>query len=160
MVNAVAAAARSGEAIEMRPILFDLNLNLMTKLVAGKRLRKTEEFRQIVRETFEVSGAANLGDFIPLLRLFDYKGLEKKLVRLQGRRDSFLQELIDERRRKIERRDSSAASRGGEGGEEDGEAGGRKCLIDNLLSLQKINPEQYSDEIIKGIVVVSNNILI
>ncbi|KAI0527476.1 hypothetical protein KFK09_003077 [Dendrobium nobile] len=153
MVKAVAAAARSGSFVELRPRLFELNFNLMMKLVAGKRLNQMEEFRQIVRETFEVSGASNLGDFIPFLRLFDYKGLEKKLIRLQRRRNSFLQELIDERRREIESwRNSSSAFDGEEG--RDREEIGRKCLIDNLLSLQKTSQEQYSDEIIKGIVAV------
>ncbi|XP_020699881.1 isoflavone 2'-hydroxylase-like [Dendrobium catenatum] len=147
MVKALAEAARTGGVIEMRPRLFELNLNLMMKIVAGKKFNQTEVFRQIVRETFELSGATNFGDFIPLLRLFDYKGLEKKLIRLQGRRNSFLQELIDERRR------DSAYSFDNEA-ERDREEKGRKCLIDSLLSLQKTSPEQYSDEIIKGIVVV------
>ncbi|KAK8918547.1 Isoflavone 2'-hydroxylase [Platanthera zijinensis] len=149
MVKAVDAAA-SGAAgvVELRPRLFDLSLNLILKMVAGKRpTGRAEELREIIRESFELSGATNLADFIPALRLFDYKGLERRLIRLQGKRDDFMQELVDDRRREVGLPENIIIE--GAGGELNG---GRRCVIDELLSLQRRDPAQYTDELIKGIV--------
>ncbi|XP_072956233.1 cytochrome P450 81Q32-like [Typha angustifolia] len=126
--------------VNLKTRLFELVLNIMMRMIAGKRYygdgsvggEEARKFQEIVEETFAVSGATNLGDFLPALRVVDYKGSEKRLVRLQKRRDEFLQGLIDEHR----------------GG------GGRKSTMEVLLSLQKSDPEYYTDEIIKGILVV------
>jgi hypothetical protein len=67
-----------------------------------------------------------------MLRWIDYGGLEKKLMGLSKKMDAFLQGLIDEKRR------------------EEG-----NTMIDHLLSLQKSQPEYYTDQIIKGIIRVS-----
>ena len=64
----------------------------------------------------------------------DYGGLEKKLKSLSKRTDEFLQALIDEKRHK----------------EEEG-----NTMIDHMLSLQKSQPEYYTDQIIKGLILVS-----
>ncbi|KAK8937144.1 Isoflavone 2'-hydroxylase [Platanthera zijinensis] len=96
------AAMGAAGVVELRPRLFDLSLNLIMKMVAGKRpTRRAEELREIIRESFEVSGVTNLADFIPALRLCDYNGLERRLIRLQGKRDDFLQELVNDQRREI-----------------------------------------------------------
>lgn len=144
MVDEVGAAATvAAGLVELRPRLFKLSLNLILKMVAGKGPGRPEELSEIVRESFELSGATNLGDFIPALRWFDYRGVERRLKRLQGKRDGFLQELVEGRRKVI--------------GLSPENTGGRRCLIDELLGLQKSNPDRYTDEIIKGILVVSNN---
>ena len=73
-------------------------------------------------------------EFVPILRWMDYGGLEKKLKSLSKRMDEFLQALIDEQRRK----------------EEEG-----NTMIDHMLSLQKSQPDYYTDQIIKGLILVS-----
>ncbi|OAY79563.1 Cytochrome P450 81D1 [Ananas comosus] len=150
----------------MKPRLFAMAMNVMMRMIAGKRyfggegqggelgLAGSEEearrFQEIVEETFAVSGATNLGDFVPLLRVLDYKGVERRLVRLQEKRDTFMQGIVDERRR-IRRR-------GGDDDDDDDDddkgEGGRKTIIDVLLNLQESDPEYYTDEIIKGVLVV------
>ncbi|KAH7850589.1 hypothetical protein Vadar_027528 [Vaccinium darrowii] len=60
--------------------------------------KEAEEFRDLVREAFKLSDAANPGDFIPVLRWIDFGGYEKKLQRIHGKMDAFLQGLIDEHR--------------------------------------------------------------
>lgn len=62
---------------------------------------------------------------------------------LMKRMDEFLQGLVDERRNLL----INAAATGISGTE-------KKTVIDNLLSLQHSEPEIYTDEIIKGIVLV------
>lgn len=91
--------------------------------------KEAGEFRYLVREAFKLSDVANPGDFIPALRWIDFGGYEKKLQRIHGKMDAFLQGLLDEHRR-----DKSNDS-----------------MIDHLLLLQESQPEYYTDEIIKGL---------
>lgn len=63
----------------------------------------------------------------------DYGGLEKRLKNLSKRTDAFLRGLIDEHRHK--------------------EEGNTK--IDHTLSLKKSQPEYYTDQIVKGLILVS-----
>ncbi|KAK6939676.1 Cytochrome P450 [Dillenia turbinata] len=150
---------RSGESpvVEMKSKFFELMLNIMMRMISGKRYYgenisgreeqdQVQRFREIVRETFEVSGATNVGDFVPIVNWFGFlnkKGLEKRLVVLQEKRDEFMQALIDEHRSVRPGRD-----------EDDHSQARRKTMIDVLLSLQETEAEYYSDEIIRGIIQV------
>ncbi|KAL3655207.1 hypothetical protein CASFOL_000993 [Castilleja foliolosa] len=61
---------------EMKTIFFEMMLNIMMRMIAGKRYYddaddddgSAGEFKEIVDETFRVSGATNIGDFLPMLR--------------------------------------------------------------------------------------------
>ncbi|XP_038884245.1 cytochrome P450 81Q32-like [Benincasa hispida] len=131
-------------AVEMKRVFFETVLNVMMKMIIGKRYcgeRESEEaerFRKIVKEGFEVSGATNMGDFLPnfvkWVGLWD--GIEKRMERLQGLRESLMQNLIEERRKM--RRD------------DDGEMKGCRVMADVLLDLQEIEPHYYTDAFIRG----------
>ena len=98
----------------------------------------------MVKETFQLSGATNIADYIPLLKFFGQQKLETKLKTLQAKRDQFLQDLIEEHRRTVRSSDSEK---------------GNKTMIDVLLSLQQTESEYYTDEIVKGMIVVSNYLI-
>ena len=85
------------------------------------------------KKTLEYSKIFQM-EFVPILRWMDYGGLEKKLKSLSRKMDEFLQALIDEQRCK----------------EEEG-----NTMIDHMLSLQKLQPDYYTDQIIKGLILVS-----
>uniref|UniRef100_A0A2N9FSA9 Cytochrome P450 n=1 Tax=Fagus sylvatica TaxID=28930 RepID=A0A2N9FSA9_FAGSY len=127
--------------VELQSMLLEMTFNNIMRMVAGKRyygegLKDDEEvrqFREIMKEAFAYGGASNPTEFVPILRWIDYGSLEKKLKNLSKRSDAFLQGLIDEHRRK----------------EEEG-----NTMIDHLLSLQKSQPEYYTDQIIKGLIMV------
>jgi cytochrome P450 len=104
-------------------------------------LEEARKFKKIVMESFELSGATNIGDFLPVFKWVGSRGLEKRLVVLQGKRDKFMQDLIEEHRRRREG-DPAFEERG-------------KAMIEVLLSLQEAEPEYYSDEIIRGMTLVS-----
>ncbi|CAK9155394.1 unnamed protein product [Ilex paraguariensis] len=151
MIRRLFLASEAQQTVDMKRVFFDLMLNVMMRMIAGKRYygEKAEEveeagrFWEIVVETFRVGGASNMGDFLPALRWVGGGGLEKKLKALQERRDGFMQELIEECRTKMER---------SSGGGDDSELGGRKkTMIEVLLSLQATQPEYYTDEVIRGI---------
>ncbi|ONI33498.1 hypothetical protein PRUPE_1G428400 [Prunus persica] len=83
----------------------------------------------------------------------DIAGLEKKMARLMAKMDCFLQRSVEERRRILS---PNLASNGIEG---------NMLMIDNLLSMQLLKnnqqtePEFYTDEIIKGIILVTHTSL-
>ena len=75
-------------------------------------------------------------DYLPFLRWFDFHNLEKRLKSINKRFDTFLDKLIHEQRSKKERENT---------------------MIDHLLHLQESQPEYYTDQIIKGLVLVIND---
>ncbi|KAL6498229.1 hypothetical protein OROGR_028626 [Orobanche gracilis] len=132
--------------VELRSLLTEMTFNNIMRMVAGKRYFGGEEeeeedggggeakqFRELIEEVFTYGGVSNPADFFPVLRWIDYKGFQKKLRRVIGRMDAFLQRLIDEQRRR--NKDTNT-------------------MIDHLLSLQETEPEYYNDVIIKGVIMV------
>lgn len=59
-------------------------------------LEESRKLREIIKEMVTLGGTNNLADFLPILRLFDYGNLEKRLKSLAKRTDGFLQGLNDE----------------------------------------------------------------
>ncbi|PKI79370.1 hypothetical protein CRG98_000248, partial [Punica granatum] len=129
---------------EMKTALFELMMNVMMRMIAGKRyygenvaeaeLEEAKKFREIVTETFRIGGATNVGEFLPVLRKIGFKGVEKELQALQAKRDSFMHSLVEQHKRE---------AKGGEDPNPEGEK--NKTLIEVLLSLQESEPEYYKD---------------
>uniref|UniRef100_A0A5B6ZMB2 Uncharacterized protein n=1 Tax=Davidia involucrata TaxID=16924 RepID=A0A5B6ZMB2_DAVIN len=149
------ASAADQTAVDMKSAFFGLMVNVMMRMMAGKRyygddenvaeVEEARRFREIVVETFQLAGATNMGDFLPILRWVGVRGLEKRLMRLQDKRNVFMQELIEEHRKGMGN---------GSGGNSEELGGRKKTMIEVLLSLQEIEPEYYTDEIIRGIMLV------
>ncbi|XP_057490154.1 cytochrome P450 81C13-like [Actinidia eriantha] len=126
-----------------------LVFNIVMRLVNGERCVRdedagTESGKKILERLwgkFVISTPVNLCDFVPILRWIDYKGFEKMLVMLHKERDEFLQGLIDEYRLKK----SSDSSGVGEN---------KSTMIGSLLRLQESEPEFYSDDLIKSMLLV------
>ncbi|KAJ9560144.1 hypothetical protein OSB04_005304 [Centaurea solstitialis] len=141
-------ACRDFTRVEMKSWIEGLSFNVITRMVAGKRffgaevedVQEARDFKEMMREVFDNSAASNPGDFIPFLRWIDFQGLEKKLQKLQAKFDIFSETLIEEHR--SERHGSSSESEA-------------KTYIDVLLSLQESEPEDYTDNLIKGNILVS-----
>ncbi|KAF3675021.1 cytochrome 81Q32 [Capsicum chacoense] len=111
-------------------VLFDkLIYDVLTLMVAGKRW--TEPW---THDMFGPTMIMNICDYISVLQWVGFQGLERNLVELKKRRDKFLQGLIDECR--------------------NSKADDRKTIIHTLLSLQRAQPECYTDDIIKGVIMV------
>jgi hypothetical protein len=130
--------------VTLRPRFFELVLNAMLRVVTTHRhAGDARVFQEFVEESFKVVGAPSVGDFFPALRWVDrLRGIEAAHAKLQAWRDAFVGGIIDDHRR---RRDA-------------GNTGDRKSVIDELLALQKTDPEYYTDTILKGIVLVSSSI--
>ncbi|EEF52317.1 cytochrome P450 81Q32 [Ricinus communis] len=133
------------EKVDMKSAFFELMLNVMMRMIAGKRyygenveqVEEAKRFREIVRETFLAAGTSNMGDFLPLVAVVG--GQEKRLKELGKRRDGFIQDLIDEHRKRMAACSSEERN---------------KTMIEVLLSLQESEPEYYTDETIKSLMLV------
>ncbi|XP_030962375.1 cytochrome P450 81E8-like [Quercus lobata] len=127
--------------VELKSMLLELTYNIIMRMVAGKRYygedvkgeEEARQFRGIMKEMAEAGGVSNPQEFVPLLQWIDHGRLEKRLMKLANKTDAFLQGLIDEKRSKEEKGNT---------------------MIDHLLSLQNSQPEYYTDQIIKGLILV------
>ena len=133
--------------VELKSKFSEMTFNTITRMVAGKRyygddcdvtdVEEARQFREIIKEIVTLGGANNPGDFLPVLRWFDFDDLEKRLKRMSKRADAFLQGLVDEHRNGKQNTNT---------------------MIDHLLAEQQLHPEYYTDQIIKGLIVVSCSI--
>ncbi|KAM0055661.1 putative cytochrome P450 [Helianthus debilis subsp. tardiflorus] len=122
----------------------ELLFNITTMAIMGKRyygdyinvgdLEQVLAFKDMIEEMFKLIHTPNVVDLLPVLGWFGFGGVEKKIIGLMDRVDRFLQEIIEERRRI--------------GSCESG------IMVDKLLALQQQEPELYTDEIIKGFILV------
>lgn len=134
--------------VDLKSKFIELAFNVLSMTIAGKRyygenVADAEEARRvrfIMREMLEFSGNTNLGDLLPFLQWFDFQGLEKRFASLMEKLDKFMQDLVNERR-------GMALCAGNN----------KHTMIDHLLSLQENEAEYYTDELIKGVILVSTN---
>ncbi|CAH9100610.1 unnamed protein product [Cuscuta epithymum] len=147
MIRILDSSSKAESPADMTTVFFELMLNLMMRMIAGKSyygddkevdVKKAARFREIIREVFLFSGAANIGDYVPSLSRLSVK-FEESLLQLQLKVDAYLQDLIMECRERM-------VNGGGDA------AGKRKSFVDVLLTRQAEEPEYYKDDIIKGLV--------
>ncbi|XP_057794404.1 cytochrome P450 81Q32-like [Salvia miltiorrhiza] len=140
MVRALSRASGERKLVDMKAMFFEMTMNVVMRMIGGKayyggNVEKAEEgrrFREIVAETMRLMAASNMGDYLPWL---GDGGVEKRMVELHRNRDDFMQELVEEC--KIKRRSYG-----------DGET---KTMIEMLLALQDKEPEYYTDELIRSL---------
>ncbi|KAF3641730.1 putative receptor-like protein kinase-like [Capsicum annuum] len=143
----------SSNKVDLTNWSFTLLFNLMTKIIAGRHIVNEEDAGKEkgidiidkLRGTFLVTiSFLNMCDFLPILRWIGcYKGLEKKMTLIHYKRNEFLNNLLDEfRQKKID------------GLKSNGNMEKKTTLVETLLSFQESEPEFYTDDIIKSIMLV------
>ncbi|XP_039832207.1 trimethyltridecatetraene synthase-like [Panicum virgatum] len=101
---AVAAGGGRAEAVALREHLFMVNLNVISRMVLGRKFIvdgagspfTPEEFRWMIDEIFFLHGVLNVGDVIPWLGWLDPQGYVKRMKRLAKMVDRFLEQVLDE----------------------------------------------------------------
>ncbi|KAJ1693388.1 hypothetical protein LUZ63_010086 [Rhynchospora breviuscula] len=127
--------------LDFRKTIFELTMNVLMMLIAGKRfygdkiedVEETQKFREAVEGWFELSGAANAEDFMPLLRILDLQGVMKKMKRVTELNEEMAQKIIDEHRQEGIRK--------------------KKTMISSMLEQGKKDSEKYSDFVIRNIAI-------
>ncbi|XVF17591.1 hypothetical protein REPUB_Repub10bG0136800 [Reevesia pubescens] len=128
--------------VELKPLILALATNTITRMIAGKRyygedmagIEEARHARELIDDMFAKVAEPYPGDFLPIFKYLDTQGFEKKVNKLGREVDVLFQGLVDERRRNK------------------GDLESGNTMIDHLLSLQESQPELYTDEIIKGLV--------
>uniref|UniRef100_A0A165ZIW5 Cytochrome P450 n=1 Tax=Daucus carota subsp. sativus TaxID=79200 RepID=A0A165ZIW5_DAUCS len=148
-----------GEKVELKTTFNELAFNILSMTIGGRRYygenvedaEEARNVRYVMREMLDISVNSNVGDLFPVLRWFDYGGVEKKMKDIMRRLDVFLQDLIDKRRgdRLVDDSDDD------EDRTEHRKNWKKKNMVDHLLLLQDSEPENYPDKIIKGIILLS-----
>lgn len=133
--------------VELKSAFAELTFNSIMRMVCGKRyygegsnygtnVEEAKKFKDVMDEMAEFELGPNLGDFVPIFKGFDFSGNHKKLKRIAEKMDVLFQGLIDEHRNNKKKSSNT--------------------MIDHLLSLQESQPEYYTDQIIKGHILVSH----
>ncbi|KDP32017.1 hypothetical protein JCGZ_12478 [Jatropha curcas] len=130
--------------VELKSRFSNLTFNVILRMVAGKRYygddannkEEAKEFRELIGEIFRNGGASHPEDFLPILSWINGGKLEKTAKGLAKRSNKFLQGLIDEHRH---RKEGSEIT---------------DTMIDHLLSLQGSEPNVYTDDVIKGLIMI------
>ncbi|KAI4381830.1 hypothetical protein MLD38_007866 [Melastoma candidum] len=102
---------RRGKSIVLKDYLSDLSLNVISRMVLGRKYTQRlpgdenlvitpEEFRKMIDELFFLNGALNIGDSIPWLEFLDLQGYIKRMKALSKKFDRFLEHVLDEHERK------------------------------------------------------------
>nr|UJH93408.1 cytochrome P450 [Echinochloa crus-galli] len=149
MDHAAAAAPGGAARVQLKRRLFELSLSVLMETIARTKTFRTEanadtdmspeahEFKQIVDQIIPYLGTANRWDYLPVLRWLDVFGVRNKILDAVSRRDAFLSRLIDAERRRLD-----------DGSESESE---KKSMIAVLLTLQKSEPEVYTDTMIMAL---------
>ncbi|KAJ4731748.1 cytochrome P450 family 71 polypeptide [Rhynchospora pubera] len=94
----------SGKVVMLKDFMSTFSLNVISRMVLGKRyLDKSEgtivppeEFKRMLDELFLLNGVLNIGDLIPWLNFLDLQGYIKRMKTLSKKFDRILEHVLDE----------------------------------------------------------------
>ncbi|XWS33549.1 hypothetical protein CRYUN_Cryun22dG0092600 [Craigia yunnanensis] len=97
--------------VELKSMFLELTYNIIMRMIAGKRYFGDEvsgdeegrQFREIIKELFQLAVSSYPGNFLPILQLVDYNGYIKRIKSLGNKSDEIMQGMIDEHRRNKEK---------------------------------------------------------
>ncbi|GAB4850034.1 hypothetical protein Ancab_029332 [Ancistrocladus abbreviatus] len=94
-----------GKPILLKDHLTNVSLNVISRMVLGKRyldeeiedsIVRPEEFKKMLDELFLLNGVLNIGDWITYLGFLDLQGYVKRMKVLAKKFDRFLEHVLDE----------------------------------------------------------------
>ena len=102
------AASGTGRAVMLKDYLSTVSLNVITRMVLGKKyldkevvaggssVTTPEEFKWMLDELFLLNGVLNIGDSIPWLDWMDLQGYIRRMKKLSKMFDRFLEHVVEE----------------------------------------------------------------
>ncbi|CAO2182299.1 unnamed protein product [Urochloa humidicola] len=155
----LARAAPGGGAtrVELKRRLFELSHSVLMEIMAQTRntysddadedmSKEAREMKDILEAIIPLLGVANIWDYMPLLRWLDVYGVKRKLADAVNRRNAFIYKMIDAERQKLEQLERKNGAGGADNSDEN------KSMIGVMLSLQKTEPDVYTDTFINGLI--------
>jgi cytochrome P450 len=100
--------ASKGKVIPLKDRLSTLSLNVISRMVLGKRyldesensIVSPDEFKKMIDELFVLNGVLNIGDSIPWIDFLDLQGYIKRMKVVAKKFDRFLEHVLDEHNQK------------------------------------------------------------
>ncbi|KAG6780559.1 hypothetical protein POTOM_013421 [Populus tomentosa] len=97
----------SGRPINLKDHLADVSLNVISRMVLGKKytvkssenekeIVTPEEFKEMLDELFLLNGVLDIGDSIPWISFLDLQGYIKRMKTLSKKFDKFMEHVLDE----------------------------------------------------------------
>lgn len=97
--------ASAGKPVFLKNHLSDVSLNVISRMVLGKKYTEKDEqneivtpqeFKEMLDELFLLNGVLDIGDSIPWLGFLDLQGYRKRMKALAKKFDRFLEHVLDE----------------------------------------------------------------
>ncbi|KAL5699379.1 unspecific monooxygenase [Ranunculus cassubicifolius] len=148
--------------VDMKSIFGKFSFNVMFRMLCSKPFfseeemidpRKDIEKLDQLRSTFSPEGIYGLGDFFPLLKFVDRWRVEKLMLQIFEKREKIMEKMIAGCRGRRLTTSSYCSSLSTTDTKDDMKEEDDRAVLDDLLSMQEKEPENYSDNIIKGILV-------
>ncbi|XP_057975861.1 cytochrome P450 CYP82D47-like [Malania oleifera] len=101
--NASTAGGGSSNAlaVEMKQWFWDIALNTVFRIMAGKRFNDQDgEYAKIFRDFLELTGAFVVADALPFLKWLDLGGQQRRMRETGRRLDHIMEEWLEEHKRK------------------------------------------------------------
>nr|XP_010911364.2 cytochrome P450 71A1-like [Elaeis guineensis]XP_010932407.1 cytochrome P450 71A1 [Elaeis guineensis] len=94
----------SGRPVNLKDHLSNVSLNVISRMVLGKKyldesedaVVSPEEFKAMLDELFLLNGVMNIGDSMPWLDFLDLQGYIRRMKKLGKKFDRFLEHVVDE----------------------------------------------------------------
>ncbi|OAY53220.1 trimethyltridecatetraene synthase [Manihot esculenta] len=96
----------SGNTINLKNHLSDLSLNVISRMVLGKKytvknegedeIVTPEEFKEMLDELFLLNGVLDIGDSLPWLAFLDLQGYIRRMKAVNKKFNRFLEHVLDE----------------------------------------------------------------
>lgn len=156
LARASASAPGDAARVELKRRLFDLSHSVLMETMAQTKntysddpeedmSREAREMKDIIEEIIPLVGAANLWNYVPLLRWLDLYGAKRKLADVVNRRDLIFDNMIGAERQKLRQLERKK-------GEAHASESDKMGMIGVMLSLQKTEPDVYTDTFINALV--------
>ncbi|PWA44782.1 cytochrome P450-like protein [Artemisia annua] len=137
------------KTVDLKSVFLDLVFDVMMKMFAGKRYAKKkkaaddDQLKDYAIHSFRITTKeTDVGYFMPVLKFLGLiRGLERKCNKLQKQGDAAMDSLIEEVRKKIPEFSNGSGEK-------------EEKVIEFLLARQKDEPKGYSDETIRGLLLV------
>ncbi|KAJ7568721.1 hypothetical protein O6H91_01G045700 [Diphasiastrum complanatum] len=110
MVHSVWAECKlGGKVINVREHLGSFTMNIVTRMLLGKRYFGSEsmgateakEFRELMHAGLKLLGTVFVGDYLPFLKWFDFRGYQSSCKRMGKQMDDFYSSILDEHRDRL-----------------------------------------------------------
>ncbi|KAF8768982.1 hypothetical protein HU200_007055 [Digitaria exilis] len=157
LARASAAAPGGVARVELKRRLFELSHSVLMEIMAQTRntysddadedmSKEAREMKDIIDAIVRLVGVANVWDYMPLLRWLDVYGVKRKLTDAVNRRNVFVYKMIDAEREKLKQLERK------NGQDDANHSDDKLSMIGVMLSLQKTEPDVYTDTFINALV--------